>query len=82
MGAELTEHDRFYALYEPLRKKYQLSAHIRATIYDSEEDFIEIFQGAGREKKLLYRSKGELKDCYRQMVLNLTIMVRRQEKSR
>lgn len=73
---------KFYELYEPLRKKYQLQAHIRATIYDSEEDIIEIYEGYGHDKKLLFRVKGEIEDCYRQMARNLTAITRRQEKSR
>lgn len=77
-----TSHDMFYELYEPLRKRFRLQAHIRSSIYESEEDFIEIYEGYGEERKLLFRTKGDLEDCYRQMTHNLALMLKRQEKSR
>lgn len=77
---EKTLQEQFYEVYEPLRKKHQLYSHIKATAFKPDEDFIEIYQGFGRDKKLLYRVKGELDDCYKQMVLNLMNFKNEQKK--
>ena len=77
---EKTSQEQFYEVYEPLRKKYQLCSHIKASAFKPEEDTIEIYKGFGRDKKLLYRVKGELEDCYKQMVLNLIAYKNEQKK--
>lgn len=79
-GMEKTPQEQFYEVYEPLRKKYQLFSHIKATSLKPDEDVIEIYQGFGRDKKLLYRTKGDLEDCYRQMCLNLMLFRKEQKK--
>lgn len=77
---EKTPQEQFYEIYEPLRKEHQLYSHVKATILRPDEDVIEIYQGHGRDRRLLYRSKGELDDCYKQMVLNLTTFKNEQKK--
>lgn len=77
---EKTPQEQFYEVYEPLRKRYQLLSHIKASIFKPDEDVIEIYQNSGRDKKLLYRAKGELDDCYRQMRSNLMIFKNEQKK--
>lgn len=77
----MTSYDKFYELYEPLRKKYRLQTHIMASVYESEDDSIEIYKGYGKEKQLLFRASGNLEDCFRQMTSNLAFLLL-QEKSR
>lgn len=79
-GMKKTPQEQFYEVYEPLRKKHQLFSHIKATSLKPDEDFIEIYKGFGNERKLLYRAKGEIEDCYKQMVLNLTTFRNEQKK--
>ena len=63
--------DEFYEVYEPLRKKYHLLSHIHSTLLKKDEDFIEIFEDLGKEKKSLFKAKGEIEQCYGTAILNL-----------
>ena len=79
-GMEKTAQEQFYEVYEPLRKRYRLLSHIKASAFKPDEDVIEIYKDTGKDKKLLYRSKGELEDCYKQMILNLRVYENEQKK--
>lgn len=67
----MTPHDEFYSVYEPLRKKHGLTCHISGTLLSPDEDYIEVFEGAGSNKKLIFKERGELNDCYRQAAISL-----------
>jgi len=67
----MTPREEFYAVYEPLRKKHNLTSHISCTLLKQDEDYIEVFEGTGREKVLIFRTRGEIDDCYRQATLSL-----------
>lgn len=71
MTEQRTAHDEFYKIYEPLRKKYHLSSHIRCTLLEQEEDYIEVFEGVGKDKKPLFKAKGDIEDCYKHVTLDL-----------
>ena len=81
-GTERTPQEEFYAIYEPLRVKYQLQSHIKGSIYESEEDFIEVHEGYGKDKKLLFKARGELTDCYKQAALNLMMYAEKKAKEK
>ena len=54
----------FYKTYEPMRKRYSLTTKIHCETYNPDSDYIEIYEGQGDDKRLLFKERGEITGCY------------------
>lgn len=61
---------KFYEIYRPLQKKYNLRYHMHFSIYESEDDLIEIWEYSGETRgKCIVRAKEtEDIDCYKRAI--------------
>ena len=61
---------KFYEIYRPLQKKYNLRCHMHFSIYESEDDLIEIWEYSGETRgKCIVRAKEtEDIDCYKRAI--------------
>ena len=61
---------KFYEIYRPLQKKYNLRDHMHFSIYESEDDLIEIWEYSGETRgKCIVRAKEtEEIDCYKRAI--------------
>ena len=61
---------KFYEIYRPLQKKYNLRYHMHFSIYESEDDLIEIWEYSGETRgKCIVRAKEtEEIDCYKRAI--------------
>ena len=61
---------KFYEIYRPLQKKYNLRYHMHFSIYESEDDLIEIWEYSGETRgKCIVRAKEtEDNDCYKRAI--------------
>lgn len=61
---------KFYEIYRPLQKKYNLRYHMHFSIYESEDDLIEIWEYSGETRgKCIVRAKETEKiDCYKRAI--------------
>ena len=69
-----TEEEReFRKLYRELRKKYGLRMHLSASVYERNDDLIEIWRDRdGREAETVCRIREkDIEDCYRKAVIDL-----------
>lgn len=64
---------KFNEIYNPLRKKYNLRSHIHSSIYESEDDLIEIWEynGETRGKCIVREKEKEIIDCYKRAIDDL-----------
>lgn len=64
---------KFYEIYNPLRKKYNLRSHMHSSIYESEDDLIEIWEydGETRRKCIVREKEKEIIDCYKRAIDDL-----------
>ena len=63
----------FHSIYDPLRKAHNLRMSSHSSIYESEDDWIEIWEYEGeRKKKLVVREKEKnIEDCYKRAIEEL-----------
>lgn len=56
---------KFYEIYNPLRKKYNLRSHMHFSIYENEDNLIEIWEydGETRGKCIVREKETEDIDC-------------------
>ena len=68
-GAE----QEFRRLFGRLRKKYGLWMHLHSSVYEKQDDLIEIWRMEdGRNKETVCRVKEkDIEDCYRKAVIDL-----------
>ena len=61
---------KFYEIYRPLQKKYNLRYHMHFSIYESEDDLIEIweYKGETRGKCIVRAKETEEIDCYKRAI--------------
>lgn len=61
---------KFYEIYRPLQKKYNLRYHMHFSIYESEDDLIEIWEYSGeiRGKCIVRAKETEEIDCYKRVI--------------
>ena len=61
---------KFYEIYRPLQKKYNLRYNMHFSIYESEDDLIEIWEYSGETRgKCIVRAKEtEEIDCYKRAI--------------
>ena len=61
---------KFYEIYRPLQKKYNLRYHMHFSIYESEDDLIEIWEYSGetRGKCIVRAEETEEIDCYKRAI--------------
>lgn len=61
---------KFYEIYRPLQKKYNLRYHMHFSIYESEDDLIEIWEYSGetRGKRIVRAKETEEIDCYKRAI--------------
>lgn len=61
---------KFNEIYNPLRKRYNLRSHIRSSIYESEDDLIEIWEYDGETcgKCIVREKETEIIDCYKRAI--------------
>ena len=64
---------KFYEIYRPLQKKYNLRYHMHFSIYESEDDLIEIWEynGETRGKCIVREKEKEIIDCYKRAIDDL-----------
>ncbi len=72
---------KFYEIYRPLQKKYNLRHHMHSSIYESEDDLIEIWEYSGETRgKCIVRAKEtEEIDCYKRAIDELKNYKRERE---
>ncbi len=61
---------KFYEIYRPLQKRYNLRSHMHFSIYESEDDLIEIweYKGETRGKCIVRAKETEEIDCYKRTI--------------
>lgn len=61
---------KFYEIYRPLQKRYNLRSHMHSSIYESEDDLIEIWEynGETRGKCIVRTKETEIIDCYKRAI--------------
>lgn len=61
---------KFNEIYNPLRKRYNLRSHIHSSIYESEDDLIEIWEYSGetRGRCIVREKETEIIDCYKRAI--------------
>lgn len=61
---------KFYEIYRPLQKKYNLRSHMHFSIYESKDDPIEIWEynGETRGKCIVRAKETEDIDCYKRAI--------------
>ncbi len=76
---------KFYEIYRPLQKRYNLRSHTHFSIYESEDDLIEIweYKGETRGKCIIRAKETEEIDCYKRAIDELkNYKQEREEKER
>lgn len=74
MKLHMTEAEReFRELYGRMRKEYSLWMHLHSSIYEREDDIIEIWRMEdGRNKETVCRVKEkDIEDCYKKAIIDL-----------
>ncbi|MBD5550458.1 MAG: hypothetical protein HDQ96_04675 [Lachnospiraceae bacterium] len=77
-----TEAEReFWKLYKRLRKKYHLTMHLSASVYEKRDDSIEIWRDEdGKRAETVCRIKREdIEECYEIAVLDLKFYEKRMQ---
>ena len=61
---------KFYEIYRPLQKRYNLRSHMHFSIYEREDDLIEVWEYEGETcGKCIVRAKEtEEIDCYKRAI--------------
>ncbi len=61
---------KFYEIYRPLQKRYNLRSHMHFSIYEREDDLIEIweYKGETRGKCIVRAKETEEIDCYKRAI--------------
>lgn len=74
MCLHMTEEEReFRELYGKMRKEYGLWMHLHSSIYEWEDDIIEIWRMEdGKNKEAVCRVKEkDIEDCYKKAIIDL-----------
>lgn len=61
---------KFYEIYRPLQKRYNLRSYMHFSIYEGEDDLIEIWEYSGeiRGKCIVRAKETEGIDCYKRAI--------------
>lgn len=61
---------KFYGIYRALQKRYNLRSHMHFSIYEKENDLIEIWEynGETRGKCIVRAKETEKIDCYKRAI--------------
>lgn len=72
---------KFYEIYRPLQKKYNLRYHMHSSIYEKEDDLIEIWEYSGeiRGKCIAMAKEKKEIDCFKRAIDELENYKRERE---